>query len=443
MNRGWPGVALAFLLAGCVHYAPKPPQPGAFEASLDARRLEAPVGAGAADLLAEALRYNPGVAEARARYQMAVAAARVARLSPGLTLTLTGEYADEGPRWGGGAAADVAVDGGARRRARVSSGDLQTLQAGYDVGETIWAARLALVKSGVDRVSAEAEIALAVRAVDLRKLRLERLNQRVAAGADDRTVAINARADLSAAERRLIEARGRAAQAAVDQAGALGASAGAVQNLVVTPAATLPALEGIAGWRRDAIASRGDVLRAIADYDLAENALRLEISRQYPEVRFGPGYTYDHGVNKLPFSLTLVLPGYDLNRHAIAQAEAARAAAGRSLESTQAGVLSAIDTALTGLNTAHATFARIEQQDRPEAHKMALLTARLTLEGAADRVDDLAAQLAELEAELNLVDARRSVGIAVADLEYALRRPFDPEEAAAIRTAMTRPGEMP
>nr|QQZ49430.1 hypothetical protein JKL49_20890 [Phenylobacterium glaciei] len=70
------------------------------------------------------------------------------------------------------------------------------------------------------------------------------------------------------------------------------------------------------------------MLRAVVDYDLAESALRTEVARQYPEVRIGPGYTYDHGVQKIPFNLTLVLPPLDLNRAAIAQAEARRTEAG-------------------------------------------------------------------------------------------------------------------
>jgi len=180
------------------------------------------------------------------------------------------------------------------------------------------------------------------------------------------------------------------------------------------------------------VLTRRDVLRALADYDLAENALRLEVAKQYPEVRIGPGYFYDHGVDKLPFNLALVLPPYDLNRSAIAQAEAARAAAGRSLEAAQASVLTAVDTASAALGTARANLDRVTQRSLPAARRTAEGATRSLAAGSADRVEEFAAQAAVLDAELDLLDARRVTATAAADLEDALRRPFDPAEASAL-----------
>lgn len=443
MSRAWVAAGFAVSLAACAHYAPAPPHPEAFPAAFDARRLEERPAWSGADLLAAALARNPQVAEARAKYEVAVAAARTARLSPGLTLTLTAEYADEKPHWGGGAAAEIPLDINGRRGARMTTADLQALRAWYDYGEAAWAVRTALTKARVELESARAEAGLAERAVALRRERLERLERRVAAGEDERVLALTAQGELAAAERKLAAARGREAGAAVALAKALGVGPDAVRGLAFAPAAEIPPLDGLPAWRGDAALSRSDVLRAIADYDMAEAALRLEVAKQYPEVRIGPGYMYDHGVNKLPFSLALVLPTYDLNQRAIAQAEAARAAAGRSLELTQANALAAVDTAAAALTAARINVERVSARELPAARRTAENVARAVQAGEADRVDDLAARAAELDAELSLLDARRTLATATADLEDALRRSFDPAETAALQTALTRPGGAP
>src|SRR5436190_13586261 len=211
-------------------------------------------------------------------------------------------------------------------------------------------------------------------------------------------------------------------------------------TMASAPVAGAPALGDLREWRRDAALSRGDILRAVADYDIAESALRLEVAKQYPEVRIGPGYMYDHGVNKLPFNLALVLPTYDLNQRAIAQAEMARAAAGRSLELAQANVLAAIDTAAAALAAAQANAERAASRALPAAERTAADAARAVRAGEADRVDDLAARAAVVEAELDLLDARRAARTAAADLQDALRRSFDPAETAVLQSALTRPG---
>lgn len=430
----------AVSLAACAHYTPAPPQLDRFPAELEARRLEAKPSWSGGDLLAAALARNPQVAEAKAKYLAAIAAARAAKRVPGLTLTLTAEYADESPHWGYGAAADVPLDAGARRRARTSAADLQALQAWYDYAEAVWAVRTALEKARIDLEHAEALVALTDRAVSVRRERLQRLERRVAAGEDDRVLALTAQIELAASERKLADGRGQWAQAKVDLAKALGVGPAAVEALVIGPVSGIPPLDALPAWRRDAVLTRRDVLRALADYDLAEGALRLEVAKQYPEVRLGPGYMYDHGVNKLPFNLSLTLPGYDLNRSAIAQAEAARAASGRSLEAVQAEVLSRVDSAAGALATARANLDRIGARALPAARRTAADTARAVKAGAADRVDDLAARAAVLDAELDLANARHAVAIATADLEDALRRPFDPAETNVLQAALPPPG---
>jgi CRISPR system Cascade subunit CasA len=442
VNAG--GLSAAFLalgLAGCVAYAPAPPHPAEFVASIDARTLQAkPAGAvwSGADLLDAALTRNPQIAEARARYLTALAAAKAAKAAPGPSLTLTAEYAAEGPHWGYTGASNIPLDYGARRSTRITTAELQALQAFYDLGEAVWTVRTDLERARVDAAAAKTEIVLAQAAVALRTDRANRLEARVAAGQDARALSITAEADLVAATRRLAAARGRADAAVTELAKALGVSPAVARALPLAAIdETAPSLADLPTWRRDAAVSRRDVLRAIADYDIAEQALKLQVATQYPAVSIGPTYFYDHGVQKYPFDLGLALPPWDLNRKAIRQAEATRAAAGRSLELAQANALAAVDTATAGFVTAWDDLKRNREHDVPLAGQAAVAATRAMQAGEADRVDALAAQAAAVDAGLALNDARHAAASANADLEDALRRAFDPAETAAIKAALT------
>jgi outer membrane protein TolC len=431
---------LALGLSACAQYAPAPPRLEAFPANLDARRLDDRLNGAAwtgAELLAAAIDRNPQIAEARAKYITAVAAARAAKSPPGPSLTLTAEYASEAPHWGYSGAGDIPLDVGVRRGVRVTTAQLQALQAFYDLGETVWSVRTDLEKARVELNAARTEMVLATLSFGVRGERARRLEQRVAAGQDARAVAIAAQGDAVAANRRLAAAAGRRDAAVIDLAKALGVSPAVARDLNLADAPDAPPLKDLATWRREAAVSRRDVLRAVADYDLAEQALRLEIANQYPSVSLGPGYNYDHGVTKLPFNLSLALPPWDLNRRAIAQAESARVAAGRSLELAQANALAAVDTAAAGLATAQDDFRRTRDRDLPMAQQTHDGALRSLKAGEGDTVDELAAQGAVMDAQLALLDARRTAAAATADLEDALRRSFDPAETAVIQAAMT------
>jgi CRISPR system Cascade subunit CasA len=426
-------------LAGCVAYAPAPPHPQQYVEGVDARRLPAKAGPwSGADLLALAIVQNAQIVEARAKYATALAAVKAAKAPPGPSLTLTAEYANESPHWGYTGAADAPLDYGARRSTRIDTARLQALQAWYDLGEAIWSVRTDLEKARGDAVAAREEIALARQDADVRRRRFERLGARVAAGQDARSVEILAQTDLVTAERRLAAAEGRRDAADAALAKALGVSPPAVRGLLLSAPPPAPALTELAAWRRDAALSRRDVLRAVADYDIAENALRLQVAQQYPAVSIGPAYNYDHGVSKYPVSVGLALPPWDLNRGQIAQAEKARAAAGRTLELSQANALAAVDAAVSAYGTARDDAERTATRDVPLAQRTEANTVRSTVAGETDRTDALGAEAARLEAQLALNDARHTLGGATADLEDALRRSFDPAETALIEAELEK-----
>ncbi|MBS0360271.1 MAG: TolC family protein [Proteobacteria bacterium] len=417
-------------------YRPAPVHPAAFAPAFDARTVPATLAGGTwsgGDLLAAAAAQNPTVAQAGAAYATALAAARAAKAAPGANLTLTAEYANEAPHWGYQAAFDIPLDLGARRDARITTANLQALQAYYDLGEALWSVRNDLDRARAALGAAGIEIALARRSVDLRAERAERMERRVAQGQDARPLALAAQADLTAAHRRLAAAEGRRESAYADLAKALGVSPPAVKAMALAPPSSAPfSLDDLALWRRDAASSRRDVLRAVADYDIADQALRTQVATQYPSLSIGPSYFYDHGVQKFPTSVGLNLPPWDLNRHAIDQAWAARTQAGKALEQAQAAALGQVDSTKAAFDTAWDDLKRNRERDVPLAQRTAQAATRSRMAGESDRVDELAALGAEVDARLALNDAELAAALATVDLEDALRRSFDPAETAAI-----------
>jgi CRISPR system Cascade subunit CasA len=443
------------LAGGCVVYHPVPVAPGATlekhdAATLDRAAVEARAVAIAPsvpqpgegwdrrDYFAAIALYNPQVAVARAALASAVAAARAAHAPPaGPTLSLTSEYAHDvtaSSPWLIGGAVDVPLDIGGRRAARLAVADLATMSARYDLAEALWQARQAVRKALVDRLAAERQRVLLAALQDLRDRQLQAAERRLAAGEIARTEVERIRSDGANVSRRRQDAE--AARIAADQAlaAAIGVPAAALAGIVPlwsgfdVPADPLKTVDP--AMRHQAILSRADVLKALADYQTAEANLRGEVAKQYPQITVSPGYTWERGLVKIPVSLGLVLPPLDFNRRAIAAAEAARAEAGKRLEAVVAGAAAAVDAAVAEARAARVALVNVRTRERPVADRLARAADRTLQAGTIDRVDWAAAQAGAAEAALAEIDALARVHAADAALEDALRRPVEGPETA-------------
>lgn len=385
--------------------------------------------------------------QARGAYASAVAAARTARVRPAMTLTLTAEYSkDSDPQrpWLYGGVLDIPIDRSGARESRIDTAGLAILKAHYDLIEAVWTTRVALRRALLDRDVALAEITLADRQVDLRRQRLAMFERRVSAGEDARPMALTAATELALSTQRQIQARGALAQAQSAIAAAMGLTSEALADVeIVSGPDTAPAPSDLRQLRRDAAIGRADVLRAVIDYDTAEQALRTAVAGQYPQVTIGPGYTWERGLTKLPFNLALALPPLDLNRAAIKEAETRRLAAGSAVEAVQVQVYAQTDAAAAALAAAETSLARVDTQDLPLSRRTAVLTERAVTLGELDRTEAVAAQASVLDAELSLIDARRLRATALADLEAATRHTSDPAELTLLSDAVTSLERMP
>lgn len=458
-NRGWRraalgavGLALPFVVAGCMKVPPRPidvpaSANAAAHAGLDSGAVTTRAGTlapGAAVdsvrpdrlwLFAALLQHDPRVLEARRAIASAQREAVSSRHSASPTLTLTSEYANDpatSSPWLLGGAVDVPLDIGGRRASRLQRADLAILQARYDYAETIWADRTALHNALIDYFAARAQLPLYRNLLALQDRRLEALERRAAQGEDARLLVYPARADRAAVARRLEETQAREGKARTAIAGVLGVPEAALQPLGLVwddfaePTATLPAIG--AKERAAAGAARADVLKAVAGYDGAEADLHLELARQYPAISLGPGYTWERGLVKLPLAVNLSLPPLDFNRSAIRAALAKRDQAGAAIETRITAALNEIEAALAERNAAWDSLARIRAGELPQSEKQAASADDRLRLGGISRAEWADAKIAALEARLAALDATVRVRQAETALEDALRRPLDGPE---------------
>jgi len=457
---------LAAALAGCVHYAPRPLPPERIVASFSDRSLNDPklhalldarLPARAAhwprqqwdraDLLLAMLHFNDAIAQGRAAVQVATAGRRTARERPNPSVALLAEYAnqhDGSPLWLWGLTPDWLLDVGTKRRTRIALADLGARQAQYEFTEVAWKQRGALRRAAAEWLLAEREGTLLETVHADRGAQLEMASRRLQLGAAARGDLDRLVGDAVLDEQRLHDARRRASAARSALAAAIGVPVAALGSLQLDwerldnpPDVDEKLLQR---WREEALLARADVHSAVVGYSLAEEALRFEVARQYPDVHIGPAYTWDHGIKRLQFNLSVALPILNRNGGAIGEAEARRALSGAKLESVVAAAYQEIDEAIRQWRLALARLAQARGPLYEAAQHIYAETERGFEAGANDRTELVAARIARTLAELQVVDAVRTAQEALAVLEDAMRRPLEGPELDVAAT-LTLPPE--
>jgi outer membrane protein, heavy metal efflux system len=471
------GASLAALVAisGCIHYTPRPLPPGEIVVTFADRRLNDPglravldaklparVGEwprrswDRADLLVAMLYYNDAIAEGRASLVVVTAGRRTARERPNPTIAFLTEYANEGnqltqyasqnggaPLWLWGLTPDLPLDVGTRRSTRIAVADATAQQARYDFMEVVWRERAALRRALLDVLMTEREVSLLEKVGTDRESQLEMARHRLEAGSASHGDLDRLVADAVADEQRLHDARRRVSAARSALAATIGVPVSALDSIPLAWE-RLEELQDvdqglIARWREEALLERADVHGAVVGYSVTEEDLRLEVAKQYPQVHIGPAYTWDHGVHRLQFNLSLELPVLNQNRGPIGEAEARREQAGAHLEGTVATAYQEIDEAIRQWRLALARVADARGPVYDAAQHIYAETERGFEAGSNDRTELVAARIARSLAELQILDAVRTAQEALAALEDALRRPLEGPEIEIAATLITPP----
>jgi hypothetical protein len=140
-----------------------------------------------------------------------------------------------------------------------------------------------------------------------------------------------------------------------------------------------------------------------------EHALHAEIRRQYPDLKFGPAYVNEEGLDRFGLVAGVSIPLWNRNRKGIAEAEAVRNEAR----------LAAIDTWRTlvcDAAEARANLARLLEHPPVPSSERAH-TDKLADAGELTPLEYLDVRDEIMEFELADVDWRRDVALAVAELK--------------------------
>ncbi|MBK8207585.1 MAG: TolC family protein [Planctomycetes bacterium] len=157
--------------------------------------------------------------------------------------------------------------------------------------------------------------------------------------------------EISSLDQRLVEmerAAARAERLSLEQAAAESESA-LKETLGLHPDAPLVLVSGAptvtqaaAGAEKRLRANHTGLALHRSAYETAEQELRLEIRKQYPDLHIGPGYEIDEGQSRITLGLGIPIPIINLNREGIARARASRAAARAEFEAELEGALHAL-----------------------------------------------------------------------------------------------------
>jgi outer membrane protein TolC len=211
-------------------------------------------------------------------------------------------------------------------------------------------------------------------------------------------------------------------------ASALGVPLGALENVQLSwpDFQSPPAPDSFSPTQiqREAVVDRLDIRAALLQYAAAEQALKLEIARQYPDFSIGPGYQLEERNSFVTIVFSTVLPVFNRNEGPIAEAEAARKRAAADFVAIQAQGIAQADAALAGYRF---PFAELQQA---KTALVALQTERAGMQrravalGESDQLSLNGVLLEGSAAALVELDALSRVQTALGSLEDAVQRPL-------------------
>lgn len=156
---------------------------------------------------------------------------------------------------------------------------------------------------------------------------------------------------------------------------------------------------------------------ARSEYEVAEERLRLEIRKQYPDLAVGPGYGTDQGDEKVLLGVQIPLPVWNRNKRGVAEALASREAARGHFESTYEELVSRLRIASLRYESGRSMREAVEARVVPIAEEQAADARRIAESGRVDALPLLQTIRSQHDAKVRLIDARAAEAIGAIRLE--------------------------
>ena len=425
------------LLAACTAYRSKPISPEESAADFAQRRLDSPGvrkfleeqkasrGAWNVDRLSlVAAYYHPDVALARAEADEVSAAIKTAEMRPNPVFTFGPQFAGNRVSpytpWFIAGNVFIPIETAGKRSKRTQQAIAAAEAARWRVSSRAWAARSRVRAAMLELHGARENIRLLETEQKLHDEAIKKLTAQMEAGDVSPFELTQARLMLNRARLALQDAQRLAATGEAKLAAAVGVPLSAIRSVSLdfSSLQRLPDVSERSG-RRHALTQRADLLSLLADYAAAESALKLEIAKQYPDLRIGPGFDYNQGQNRWQLGVSLDLP-VNGNRGPIAQAEARRVTAEKRFLAQQNTIQGELDIALAAYRASRAkasTAALLAQEARAASDT----TKRMVDAGQVSALELTRRQIEASNANVALMAANIEAQTAAGALEDAMQ----------------------
>ena len=418
-------------------YTPQPVEPAKVAESMRARTLaDAGLGEvpawGLPELTKASMRLNPELDTARAQWRAAQAAEITAGQRPNPSLSTSGEHhsrANAVSPWTWSLSIEIPVETHGKRETRIEQATALSEAARYDIGQTAWNIRSQLRTRLLDAYAIDQRIAQLKKEADLRLRICDLLEARVQAGLVSGTDLADARLLLHRTLDAVSAEKARVDESIAAVAQTVGVPRAALNNVPLSFVAFASTMEELPpeDIQRAALLNRLDIRKALAVYAAAEAKLKLEIARQYPDISYAPGYSWDQGDIKWSLGLSLVLALLNKNEGPIAEARAARDVEAARFTALQATVIGQQEQAWARWQSTLVAVGNARQLVGSQKARLAQ-TERQFDSGYADRLELTTAQLELVIAESGVLAARLSAQYALGQLEDAVQQPLDGSE---------------
>jgi len=444
----------ALILTGCAarRYQPAPIAPTETASRLEMRNLADPglhafvemnVGHSVAPwppkiwdsamLYLAALYFGPALDAARARVAESQAAVVTAGARPNPSLSITPgipspylfnlDFA-------------LPIETAGKRGHRMQTARSLDQAARLDLADSAWKIRSAVRIALLNYLLAARSLDLLRSEEQIRGDQVNILEQRFSVGEIPRPEVDLARIELSKAHLAINSVEGQLAEAKAALAASIGIPVAGLRGIdfLWTDLDSPPSAESFSPEeiQRVAVLNRMDVRHSLAQYAAAEGDLQLEISKQYPDLQIGPGYTYEERNNFFVIGLSTTLPIFNRNQGPIAEAEARRKEAEASFVEKQAQVIAAVERALAVYTAALKELAEVDQSlSKLQDAQLRMMQQSVRL-GEEDRLSLNGVQIQSSVLAQARLDALRRAQGALGELEDAVQRPLDPGDAFSI-----------
>jgi len=183
--------------------------------------------------------------------------------------------------------------------------------------------------------------------------------------------------------------------------------------------------------QRLALLDRIDLRRKLAQYAASDEALKLEIAKQYPDLHLAGGYSWEGGENIFELGPSLALPIFNQNQGPIAAAAARRKEVAAQFLAMQAGIIAEARTALINYRGALAALDAARSAAKYQARRYEQ-ASRAAAVGESDALTLAATRLPDLAAQQTLLQGLACAQSALGTLENSMQRPLDRDDAGAF-----------